>query len=190
MLVHLVMDISARLAWGGITRAFLNLVVRRLDQNRDRIHRITTQIREGTYRPRTPSGKPRKPRDKIPRPPRPPDDIPQKFGWLAPMIRPEAGGRGYLDLLLRDPEMVAMIEIAPTALGRPLRSLCWMFGMKPPPHLAPQKRPRPAKTPRPEPPPKPPLARVSFPKPRGSISNRLYRTYRPPDPSASPEKTA
>ena len=54
------------------------------------------------------------------------------------------------------------MQAAPTALARPIRSLCWMLRVEPPAILAPPKKPRPPpapkaapKTPAP-PPPKPP----------------------------------
>jgi hypothetical protein len=44
MLVRLVMDFSGRLSWGGITPPVLDLVFRRITDNKRRIDRIVAQI--------------------------------------------------------------------------------------------------------------------------------------------------
>ncbi len=83
----------------------------------------------------------------------------QNFGWLAALLGDDAPAfRAALRDMLRDPEIMKLIEAAPNTLGRPLRSLCWMLKLTPPEILAPPKRPR---KPRPEKPaaenPEPPL---------------------------------
>ena len=55
--------------------------------------------------------------------------------------------RGHLMDLLHDPEMVALIQAAPEAMGRPLRSLCRLLGLRPPPILAIPPRAAPAAKP-------------------------------------------
>ncbi len=105
----------------------------------------------------------------------------QGFGWVLPLIPPYWNANGYgaaLEGLLADPEMVALIEAAPVTLGRPLRSLCWMFRVKPPPILAPPRR----TSPRPAPPsPEHPKAAA---KPRSSRPPPL--PSRPPTPPEAP----
>ena len=170
MLVRLVMDLGGRISWGGITQPVMALVHRRIQQNKFRIDRIVASIRAGTYKPRRPTGKPRARASPGPRQPRPPSPLPQKFGWLLPLIPARQGEywhanaeRERLERLLNEPEMATLLETAPTALGRPLRSLCWMFGLKPPAILAPPRsaqprpaKPKPAAKPRaPRPPPLP-----------------------------------
>jgi hypothetical protein len=163
MLLRLAMDIGGRGSWSNISPKVVQLISDRFRENKLRIERIVAQVRAGTYVLRRRTGKPRSSAKRAPRPPSP---IPQKFGWLLPLIpaRPEEywhanGARSQLEAALTHPEMVALIEAAPVSLGRPLRSFCWMFGLKPPPVLAP---PRPA-VPRP---PKPkPAAKPKQPRP-------------------------
>ena len=50
-----------------------------------------------------------------------------------------AGFGCQLQHLLSDPEMVALISAAPQQMGRVLRPLCWMLGIKPPPGLFPKR---------------------------------------------------
>jgi hypothetical protein len=53
--------------------------------------------------------------------------------------------------------MAPLLAAAPEALGRPLRALCWAFGVKPPAIIAPPKRPRKPRPEIPKPQPEPPL---------------------------------
>ncbi len=71
----------------------------------------------------------------------------RQFGWLEQVLPDVAMLRGNLLSQLRDPAMVALIQAAPVPLIPPLRSICWMLKLKPPPILALPKRP---KAPRPE----------------------------------------
>jgi hypothetical protein len=162
MLVRLVMGIGSRASWSNISPKVVQLISDRFRQNKLRIERIVAQIRAGTYVFRHRTAQPRAPASPdAKRPAPPPSPLPQKFGWLLPLIpvRPEEywhanAARGHLETLLNDPEMVALVAAAPVSLGRPLRSLCWMFGLRPPPHLAPpRRRPPRADAPPPEPPP-------------------------------------
>jgi len=162
MLRHLIVDIAASLSWGGITQPVLAVVFRRLNGNKARIERIVALIRAGTYKLRRPASAPREPRAPGTRPPRPRGPLPAKSGWLLPYLPPAwRGAAGTLNTLLGDPEMVALIEAAPVSLGRPLRSLCWAVKLRPPPFLAPPRRPRVPKAPPAETPP--PDARDSPP---------------------------
>jgi hypothetical protein len=136
----LIMDIGGRVGWGGITQQACILVNRRMIANKRRIYEIIDRIRAGTFRPRRGSSAPR-PGNRRPRPPEP---IPQKFGWAAELLPKDAGPfRNALLRLLQEPEMVALIQAAPGPLGRPLRSFCWMFRLRPPPVLARPRKPRP-----------------------------------------------
>jgi hypothetical protein len=176
-LVRLVMGIGGRVSWGGLSPKMVQLICDRIRANKLRIERIVAQIRAGTYVFRRRIGKPRAPAA-TPRPRPPPSPLPPKFGWLMPLIpvRPEESWhanayRAQLEDLLSRPDMVALIEAAPASLGRPLRSLCWMFGLRPPPILARPARPRPArpkapdrpKAPRPAPLPSRPPSRPDAP---------------------------
>ena len=82
--------------------------------------------------------------------PREPSKLPQKFGWLVPLL-PASFGNGYRSQLLhlfRDPEMAALFAAAPAALRRPLRSLCWMMRIDPPEIFALPQKPKPPRPPR------------------------------------------
>ena len=145
MLHRLLMDIGGRVSWSSLSPQVVALMHRRIQGNKFRIERIVGRIRAGTYRFR---GRTAKPTTRSARPRPPPSLLPARFGWLLPLIpaRPEEywhanAAREGLETMLNHPEMVALIEAAPVSLGRPLRSLCWMFGLRPPPSLA---RPRPA----------------------------------------------
>ena len=68
--------------------------------------------------------------------------------------------RAALCHLFQDPEMIALMQAAPGAMRRPIRSLCWMLGTTPPSILArprrqtpgaPENLPTPTATPRPPP---------------------------------------
>jgi hypothetical protein len=79
--------------------------------------------------------------------------LPRKRGWLIPLLIPlhDANAhRNAFERLLADPEMQALLAAAPTALGRSIRSLCWMLRLDPPKIVAPPKRPRPPKPSRPK----------------------------------------
>ena len=92
--------------------------------------------------------------------------LPQSVGWLLKLVPEAVAYRAQLEHLFRNPEMVALMHAAPAPLRRPLRSLCRMLGVTPPPILA---TPRPPATPAPEAepekrrPPGPPPVRPSSP---------------------------
>ena len=80
--------------------------------------------------------------------PKPEHKMPTGFAWLIRLGGYHAAGRGsQLQHLLSDPEMVALISAAPQQMGRLLRPLCWMLGIKPAPGLFPNR------TRKPKPPP-------------------------------------
>jgi len=140
----LIMDIGGRVGWGGITQQACILVNRRLMANKRRIYEIIDRLRAGTFRPRRGSSAPR-PGNRGPRPPEP---IPQTFGWAADLLPKDEGPfRNALLRLLQEPEMIALIQAAPGPLGRPLRSFCWMFRLRPPPVLARPRKPKAAQPP-------------------------------------------
>jgi hypothetical protein len=158
MLVRLVMDLSGRLSWGGITQPVLDLAFRRLQGAKHRIDSVVARIRDGTYKRRRRPDKPRARASPEARTPPPPSALPQTFGWLLPLIPKRQGEywhanalRDQVERWVSDPAMVALIEVAPVSLGRPFRSVCWMFGLRPPPALAPPRRsaPPPSATPKP-----------------------------------------
>ena len=70
----------------------------------------------------------------LPARPRRPRPLPAGFAWLVRMVQETAGGASQLRHLLAQPEMAEFIAAAPQS-ARPLRSLCWMLGIRPPPGL-------------------------------------------------------
>ena len=156
---HLAMNLPPCLPWTGMTPAIMLQFVS-LNAAWRLFLRIIEQVRTGTYKhrtPRKPSDEPRPERQASERKPLPPGAVPKKFGWFVRFVpeslRPFGGNFTHL---VQQPEIAAIIAQAPEALGRPLRTLCWAFGVKPPAIIAPPKRPRkprPEKTPvEPEPP--------------------------------------
>jgi len=188
LLVRLVMDISARLSWGGITQPVLGEVARLLGDNKRQIDRVVALIRAGEYRRRQPRLAPRESAGPgAPRPPRPPGPVARKFGWLLPHLPAQWQGVGNrVKALIEEPEMAAMIQAAPVSLGRPLRSLCWAFRVRPPPVLAPPRRPgRPRpQQPRPEQPPArrpPPDVLANWPHASPLLKRAGLQRWRPRD---------
>ena len=175
----------------GLSQLLIGLIIDRIRGLKQRFARIAARVGAGTYAPRRFASRPQaEPK------PRPPSQLPQKFGWLLKLVPPAVGARSQLQSLLRDPEMAALIAAAPTSLGRPLRSLCWMLGLRPPEIQAlpatprkPRQKPPPApEAPAPEPPPPPP-----FPEPpewlRG-LRRSLPQFARPPRTSRTPKNRA
>ncbi len=140
----------------GLPFPLIGLIVDRLRRIRQRFAQVAARVGEGNYRPRRHAAAPRPGQ----RPP-PPNQPPQKFGWLLKLVPDAVAYRAQFEQLLADAEMAALLAAAPASLRRPLRSLCHMLGVPPPPVLAPPARPRkPRKTrpaPEPPPPPRPPL---------------------------------
>jgi hypothetical protein len=153
--------VSKRTGW-ALTHLLIGLIVMRLQRIKRRFLRLAARIAAGTYKPRAPREKtPDQPR---PAPPR--DKLPRNFGWLRALIIPETVMfAGMLDGLLHDPEMVALMQAAPAAMGRPIRSLCRMLGVQTPPAVALPPRRKPAPRVREKPPPDPyPKTRLGFHK--------------------------
>jgi hypothetical protein len=152
ILLCLSLAVGKRTGW-GLHGWVIALITDRLRGIKQRFARISTLIREGRYiLRRRATG----PRPKTAARPPGPNKLPRKFGWLVPLI-PEATCYGsQLEHLFRDPEMAAIMEAAPVSLGRPLRSLCRMLGVRPPPPVALPVKPRKPRVRRPKP-PEPPL---------------------------------
>jgi hypothetical protein len=136
--------------WGRLPRPLGLLILDRIRDINQRFARLAARIAARKYRPRRP---PETPRRREPRKPRGPNRLPQTFAWLVKLV-PEAASYGsQLQFLLAEPEMAALLAAAPTAMRRPLRSLCRMLGVQPPPILAPPPAARPERPPKPERPP-------------------------------------
>jgi hypothetical protein len=163
------------------------LIMARVMDIRQRFRRLAERIAAGTYRPMRPSATPRR-RPANPRP-RQPSPLPSRFNWLEPLLPEAQQARAALLHLFQDPEMAALMEIAPEGMRRPIRSLCWMVGATPPPVLArPRRPPRPPRAP--ENPPAP-AARQPIAKPQRPPLRRLVPSSSlSPVPSPSPAARA
>ena len=148
--------IALRLRWAVDTKRMFGplpaplpiviLILARISDIKERVHKLAEQIAAGTYKPRSPATAPRR----KPANPKPwqPSPLPRHFNWLEALIPQAQPARAGVSALFQDPEMLALMAAAPEALRRPIRSFCWMVGFKPPPILARPRRPR-----RPTPPP-------------------------------------
>jgi hypothetical protein len=139
--------------WGGFSRPLALLILDRIRTINQAFARLAERIRAGTYIPRRP---PDTPRQRAGPHPRKKNPLPQGFAWLVKLVPETAVYGSQLQVLFADPEMAALLAAAPAPLGRPLRSLCWMLGVRPPPILAPPPAVRPrTRPPKPERPPAP-----------------------------------
>ena len=134
-----------------LTLTLISQITTRLRNIKWAVLRLAERIASGKYRRRA----------FAPRPGaagrRPPNPLPTTRNWLEPMLPEVVHYRGHLLDLLQDPEMAALIQAAPEAMGRPLRSLCRLLGLRPPPVLARPKTPRAAPAAKPTAsPPEPP----------------------------------
>jgi hypothetical protein len=141
--------VHTRSHW-GLPLSLIALIIDRIRGINQRVASLAARIGAGDHLPRrfAPRRPPAAPR------PRAPAKLPQKFGWLLPLVPDAVGYRSQLENLLRDPEMAALLAAAPASLSRPLRSLCWMLRLTPPDILArpPSARPK-SRPPKPERPP-------------------------------------
>jgi hypothetical protein len=137
--------------WGRLERSLGQLILDRLRTINQRFARLAARIGAGSYVPSRPADTPRQRAGPHRRKKNP---LPQGFAWLVKLV-PEAAAYGsQLQFLFAEPEMAALLAAAPAPLRRPLRSLCHMLGVRPPPVLAPPPAP-----PRPKPEPKPKIAK-------------------------------
>ena len=147
--------VQARMGGERLALSLIALIVDRIRRIKQRFAYLATRVGNGLYVPRRSAPPRRRPGQA-----RPSNPLPQKFGWLLKLVPEAVGYRSQLEHLLREPEMAALLAAAPTAMRRPLRSLCRMLGLSPPPILALPPRPKPPPAPAAEKREKPPpLAR-------------------------------
>jgi hypothetical protein len=166
--------VAARSGGDRLSFPLIALIVTRIREIKQCVARIVARIDAGSYAPRRFSAPRRPPGVRRPRPPGP---LPQTFGWLLQLVPEAVGCRGQLENLFRDPEMAALLAAAPASLRRPLRSACWMLGLRPPPIPAPPRPPAPAPAPaaaRKTPPPRP------APPPTRAVSGAVSGKKPPP----------
>ena len=166
--------VMAMMAGNRLPVPLIYLIVDRLRGIQQRFVTLAARLRAGTYVPRRRAATASKRPGQSP----PQNLLPQYFGWVVPLLPMPEGNcyRSQLNVLLQDPEMAALLEAAPTSLRRPVRSLCRMLGLEPPPILAlPKRPPRPADPARPAEP-----AQPRAPRRRGPPAPPLR--YTPPAP--------
>ena len=148
ILLQLSIAVDGRMLVGWLARPLSFLILDRIRIISHAFIRLAGRIAAGRYVPRTYD-----PRRQVEKRPRRPNPLPTEFAWLR-QLAPEAtiAAAGYLEQLFADPEMAALLAAGPAPLRRPLRSLCRMLGVVPPPILALPARPRksiPAREPKP-----------------------------------------
>ena len=168
---------APRFGAGALAGPLIVLIVTRIGQIGRRFAGLAARLRDGRPIPRRRRG-PRRPA--AAGRPRRPDPLPKHRGWLLRLVPGAAVYRSQLEFLLRDPATAALLAEAPASLGRPLRSLCRMLGIKSPPGLAP---------PRPTPPPaaadpEPDAPQTSRASPRRPHPAPRRASARPPRPPA------
>lgn len=150
--------VAARSAGGRLPGLLIVLIAQRLADIERRVARLAARLHAGRSAPRL-AAAPRltaAPRARAPRRPRRASPLPRGRGWLLRLAPETAGHRAQLEHLLQDPAMTALLAAAPPAMARPVRSLCWMLRLPPPPTLSRPAAPRPPDPARPPPPaPKP-----------------------------------
>ena len=159
---YITQSVSIRTGWDrNLSLTMIGLITERLRNIKWAFLRIAARVQAGRYVRRAVAPRKRGGGGWRPGP------LPRNRGWLEPLIPQTIEWRGHLAHLLQDAEMLALIEAAPEALGRPLRSLHWMLGLRPPPILKIRKAP----------PAAPPAA---------ASAQRAPPPARPPTPPAPP----
>ncbi len=125
--------VAAQIARRRLAGPLIVLICSRLRRIAGRLADIAARLQAGRLRRRAASR--RRPAQQPTRPCRKPP-LPQGFAWLVRLVQETAGGASQLRHLLAQPEMADFIAAAPQS-ARPLRSLCWMLGIRPPPGLKP-----------------------------------------------------
>ena len=136
------MAVDSRNLTGRLAAPLALIILHRLALIRQAFYRIADRLALGKMSPRK-SGGPRPGRR-----PGTPNRLPSDPAWLIKLVPEAAASACQLRSLLTDPEVLALLAAAPTAMLRPLRSLCRMLDVELP-------IPRPPRPARPKPPAKP-----------------------------------
>ncbi len=152
---------AAQIAGRRLAGPLIILICARLRRIAHRLTAIAARLQAGKLRRRTvirrqPAARPTRPTR-----PRP---LPQGRAWLMRLVPEAPAAASQLRYLLAEPEMADFIAAAPQ-VGRPLRSLCWMLGVRPPPGLKPRRNPPAEPEPPANPPGTPPPSRAARPLP-------------------------
>ena len=158
-------DICAYLAEIGARHRplapLLVLVWTRLRRTVARLDRLAARWQQGRLRPaRIRIRGQRRPPQIHPAEAALPRRTPAGHAWLIRLHQPIAQWAPRIQLMLDDPEIIALCAAAPQA-GRLLRPLCRMFAITPPAYIARPPRPTPPRKPRPQKPQPPPFAEHS-----------------------------
>ncbi len=176
ILLWLSRAVDAHYLAGRISGPLIILIRNRIRSINQRFARLAGSVGAGKYVPRRSA-----PRKRAGPRPRGKNPLPQGFAWLVKLV-PEAAVYGSrLRFLFAEPEMAALLAAAPAAMGRPLRSLCHMLGVRPSTILTPAARPRPPRAvpaAEPQAPPLLPPLPVSLPRHR--------RTRKQDSPGSAP----
>ncbi len=120
--------VAARIAGGAMAAAMILLVWRRIRRVDGQIRGLMERYRAGTLRVLVQSEA--RSRVGVGRARAVSDRLPQRFGWLLPLVPYEAAGfASQLRAQLVEPEMVALLDAAPQA-RRVLGPLCRMLGIE------------------------------------------------------------
>jgi hypothetical protein len=170
--------VASRQLVGLLAAPLLTLILDRLRAIKQSFARLAARIQAGRYAPRRAG-----PRPPTQRKPRSPNKLPQGAAWLIRLVPEAAASASHLRLLLADPEMAALLAAAPSALARPLRSLCRMLDVAPPSILPrPPARPSAKAPPRPRIPREKPEPGFSPSRPMGRVRYVFGLRYPPPLP--------
>jgi hypothetical protein len=127
---------------GRIAHSLMLLIFNRIKTIKQHVARIADRVASGRYVLRKTPANRRPPAVPGPRRPR---SLPSGPAWLIKLVPAAAASACTLRALLAEPDMLALLETAPGPLRRPLRSLCRMLDVAPPPILAlPARAPRPS----------------------------------------------
>jgi hypothetical protein len=138
LLLWLSRAVDAQYLAGRLAPPLLVLILNRLRGISQTFARIAARIEAGRYSPRRSAPRPHNGKG-----PRRPNPLSQGAAWLVKLVPEATAFASQLQFLLADAEMAALLAAAPAPLRRPLRSLCRMLGVAPPPILAPPPSTRP-----------------------------------------------
>jgi hypothetical protein len=131
--------VAARGGKGGLPGALVILLWGRLRRMAARFASVATRLNAGILHPAAPSSAAPRTRPRRPDPPR----LSRRFASLLRLVPQASVAGSQLQHLLADPQMAGLLAAAPQ-LGRILRPLCRMLGVRPAPGIIPPPRPRPA----------------------------------------------
>jgi hypothetical protein len=181
ILLWLARAVDAHYLAGKLSGPLIMLILNRIRSINQCFGRLAARVRAGTFIPRRP---PATPRQRAGPRPRQPKQLPQGFAWLVKLVPETAVYGSQLQFLFADPAMAALMAAAPAPLRRPLRSLCRMLGVAPPPILALPPRARPS--PRPPKPERPSAPKRSLKQLANPFRVRYVIGLRDPPPFKNP----